>query len=977
MGNVTIDGRAARNRFHVMTPPRGVLTGISAPVNAADGVFVARALRAARLGAGLLVSLGVLVLGGWTFDIGILKGVHPSLVTMKANAAILFLLLGCGLWLARTRVTRSAQVVALVIVFIATLSLAEYAFGVDLHIDQLLFREASGAEQTSHPGRMSPAAAVNFILLGIGVLFLDRRSRPRTSGVAIGLAALISFLSVCGYVYGATSLYRIGPYTSIAIHTTIGFMIACGALVAARPHDGVMSAIVSRTSGGAAIRFLVPAIVLVPLVLGWLRLQGQAAGLYDTRYGVAILTTVSVSLLALTAVRFGLSLHRSDLQRIDAEAESASVRRELMITLNSIGDAVIATDVDGRVVRMNPVAETLTGWSAAEAVGKPITEVFRVVAEGSRATVESPVDRVLRDRQLVELPDRKLLLARDGSERAVADSAAPILDEHRSMRGVALVFRDVTAELANQTALRANEELYRDLFENAPDMWVTADAVTRTILLCNETLAARIGYAKSEIIGRTIDELYTPVSQKTLAEQLDRFMRDGELRDVDRELRCKDGSVVEVSLTLTAIRDAAGQIVQARAIFHEIGERKQAERDQQFLLDLSDLAGTTDDADALLQVVCTLLGNYLDVTRCFVMELDYDRRMAVTRLEFVRGVAPTTGAYPLSAFSVETRSSLEAGRVVVNSNVHTDPRTAAHSEAYRAAGIGATIAVPLMRDGRWVSILGVGTVAPRQWAAREITLVRSAAERGWLWVEKRRVEESLRASEADLHALNAGLETRVVSRTNALSASLREREVLLQEVHHRVKNNLQVISSLINMQMRQLSDPVAEAALAECRARIETIALIHAQLYQTKDYARVPFSEYARSLASNILYATGVSPSSINLELDIESLTLPVDQAIPCGLILNELMTNALKHGFKGNRSGTLRVTMRPRGGTEMTLSVSDDGVGLPHDFSLEHLTSLGMELVSTLVEQLGGTLEIIRGTGTAFVIVFPMEDPL
>ena len=206
-------------------------------------------------------------------------------------------------------------------------------------------------------------------------------------------------------------------------------------------------------------------------------------------------------------------------------------------------------------------------------------------------------------------------------------------------------------------------------------------------------------------------------------------------------------------------------------------------------------------------------------------------------------------------------------------------------------------------------------------------------------------------------------------------ASLREKETLLKEVHHRVKNNLQVISSLINMQMRQVADASARAALQECQSRVQAIGLIHEKLYQFEDYSRVPFSEYVRSLASTIFQATGIAPSAVALDLQIETLWLAIDKAIPCGLILNELITNALKHAFPSERRGVIHVALRRESDAELMLSVADDGVGMPIDFHIETSNTLGMQLVSTLVEQLEGRLEISReDSGTKFRITFPTE---
>lgn len=202
----------------------------------------------------------------------------------------------------------------------------------------------------------------------------------------------------------------------------------------------------------------------------------------------------------------------------------------------------------------------------------------------------------------------------------------------------------------------------------------------------------------------------------------------------------------------------------------------------------------------------------------------------------------------------------------------------------------------------------------------------------------------------------------------SLAATAREREILLQEIHHRVKNNLQMISSLINMQVRQLEDPASIVALRECQSRVLAISLIHQQLYQAGDYARVPFSEYARTVATNIFHAYDVR-STVTLKLDVADVRLSVDKAIPCGLILNELITNALKHAFPDHRHGTLEVVMRAEPEGMIAMSVRDDGVGMP---TVRTSTSLGMQLVRSLTEQLAGTLEQHGNGGTTFTVRFP-----
>lgn len=253
---------------------------------------------------------------------------------------------------------------------------------------------------------------------------------------------------------------------------------------------------------------------------------------------------------------------------------------------------------------------------------------------------------------------------------------------------------------------------------------------------------------------------------------------------------------------------------------------------------------------------------------------------------------------------------------------------------------------------------------------RWISWVSSPDAGGVLYGTGRDITEQKRAA-AELEHLNARLRT-----VNAnLAASLKEREILLQEVHHRVKNNLQVISSLINLQIAKLEACSSRDALEECRTRVLAIALIHEKLYQSSDYARIPFGEYVRSLTASILSASGVDPSQLHLDLDLEGLRLTVDQAIPCGLVLNELLTNALKHGLKGSLAGVIRVEFLKAAEGHAILAVTNDGEPLPPGFDPKACTTLGMHLVSALASQLDGELEVQRQQGTRFVLRFPLSE--
>lgn len=208
----------------------------------------------------------------------------------------------------------------------------------------------------------------------------------------------------------------------------------------------------------------------------------------------------------------------------------------------------------------------------------------------------------------------------------------------------------------------------------------------------------------------------------------------------------------------------------------------------------------------------------------------------------------------------------------------------------------------------------------------------------------------------------------------ALREALKEKEVLLQEIHHRVKNNLQVIVSLINMQRRRLESTAARDALTEYQGRVQAIALIHEQLYAANDYSRVLFSEYLRTLANNVFHAFGVSTEKIALALEIEAIELPVARAIPCGLIVTELITNAFEHAFPDDRRGTVRVVLQRSQG-EIRLEIGDDGVGLTADFELSAPETLGLQLVSALAEQLQAKIVVSRERGAQFRVTFAVEE--
>ena len=205
-----------------------------------------------------------------------------------------------------------------------------------------------------------------------------------------------------------------------------------------------------------------------------------------------------------------------------------------------------------------------------------------------------------------------------------------------------------------------------------------------------------------------------------------------------------------------------------------------------------------------------------------------------------------------------------------------------------------------------------------------------------------------------------------------IKSSLNEKEVLLKEIHHRVKNNLQIISSLLRLQAENPQDKSPLDILQESQNRIRSMALIHEKLYQSHDLSRIDFAEYIRSLAGSLFASYRIDTDQVNLEIESEPVQLEVDMAIPCGLIVNELITNAVKYAFPRGRRGSIRVALHAHD-HHIMLSVADNGVGFPHSLDFRNAPSLGLQLVTTLVDQIQGHIELTAGQGTKFTVTFPI----
>ncbi len=248
-------------------------------------------------------------------------------------------------------------------------------------------------------------------------------------------------------------------------------------------------------------------------------------------------------------------------------------------------------------------------------------------------------------------------------------------------------------------------------------------------------------------------------------------------------------------------------------------------------------------------------------------------------------------------------------------------------------------------------LLGVMAIfGSRPFAEAELDKVAAVSVSIALSVERKRSEEELRAA-------------------------LTEKTTLLQEVHHRVKNNLQVICSLLAMQIECAPDGTSAGPLNDAHARVLAVSLIHEQIYQAESLADLDFGDYVRRLADRVFLAYCVNPSRVTMAVDVAPIHVAVDRAIPCGLILNEFLSNSLKHAFKDGRQGTIRIWLHRTEDNWVELEVSDNGVGFAADFRWDEGRSLGLKIVKTLVNQLRGELTVSGDGGGRFRLRWPLLD--
>lgn len=579
--------------------------------------------------------------------------------------------------------------------------------------------------------------------------------------------------------------------------------------------------------------------------------------------------------------------------------------------------------------------------------------------------------------------------------------------------------------------LKESEERFKELWDDAPIAYHTLDK-KGIITSINQTEVKMLGYTKEEMLGKSMFEFILPEQRAEARRRFRKKIADQKIPRADSRIYVKkDGTHIYVAIDDVLERDSIGKVVGVRTTMVDITERIQAdealkqseEKYREIVENINDALYiiNKDGVVTYISPVIKSISGYSpsDIIGRYFTEFIYkeDIRRIVKQFKKVISGRIEAAEYRILTKKGEikwvrtsSRPILHKNRTVGLQGIMTDITDRKRTEGelresedkFRRMFNRVFDAVVIInRNGMIMDVndttckllgyskeeilkLSVGDIHPQAEIKKIQAGVHRVLKKGIDYMgetafvnkngETIQVEAGGGTFKIGDEVYIMGSFRNITERKLAedkLIASLEEKEVLLREIHHRVKNNMQVISSLLRLQSRSFKDDMILEKFKVAQNRIRSMALIHESLYKARDLARINLSDYVSRLTTHLRSLYKIGKGTVKFNLDIKDINLDISKAIPCGLIISEVMSNSLKHAFPDGRPGEIQVKGSTDKKGKCTLVIKDTGVGIPGDLDLYQTDTLGMQLVTDLVKQLGGTIKLDREGGTSFIISF------
>ena len=635
--------------------------------------------------------------------------------------------------------------------------------------------------------------------------------------------------------------------------------------------------------------------------------------------------------------------------------------------LDIAGVVILALDREGKITLLNRRGYELLGYQPGELEGADWIETC--LPPRIRETVRGVFLMLMAgETEAVEFFENPIL-TKSGEERLGAWHNTLLRDEAGNIIGSLSSGEDITERKRAEEALRRERYLMHSLMENVPDAIYFKDRQSRFIRINRATAAKHHLENPEQAIGMTDFDYFAEESARVYYGEEQEIIRTGKpIINLEEEELWPGRSSTWGSTTKMPLYDESGNIVGTFGISRDITENKKNERALKkraaqlvLLNEIAHQIGQAHAVEEVLRQVVSLTQELFGYQHVSIFTLDREREVLVMRARAGEFAALFPDGHKLAIGQGMVGWVRQNDRSLLANDVHAEP---SYINLYpEAVKTRSELTVPIHLAGEVLGVMDTQSDSLNAFDENDLIVMETLADQIAVALENARLVQSLQAELAD-------------------------KEVLLREIHHRVKNNLEVIISLADLQARAISDPQALQNIHELQERVRTIALVHEDLYRSKNLANIRVQPFLIRLVDNLFQVFG--SAGIDLQVEAAEISLSIDSAIPCGLIVTELVTNAIKHAFPvgkehaeaneearlgaGKRLKQIRVRLFERD-SQFVLEVCDNGVGLPPDLDWQTTRSLGLRLVNRLAGQLHGILDLDVQNGTQFRLTFPKPD--